>query len=78
METIFDFIDPFENFLLILSRQHINTADVKYFAAYRDYLQLRSEGYTYYASIEMVSERHGFAIGTLRTKFKVFSQRIKV
>ena len=77
METIFDFMEPFEKFLIILNRYGVSTADVKYFAAYREYLEMRSEGATYYASIETISERHGIAIGTMRTKIKTFSQRLE-
>lgn len=77
METIFDFMEPFENFLIILNRYGIGTADVKYFAAYREYLRQRATGATYYACVETVSERFGIVVGTLRTKIKLFSKRLE-
>lgn len=76
MDTIFDYIEPFEDFLTILNRLGVNASDVKYFASYREFLKLRQEGHTYYASLETISERHGIAIGTMRTKFKLFSKRL--
>ena len=75
METIFDFVEPFEKFLIILNRYGINISDVRYFAAYREYLALRSDGMTYYASLETISESCGLPVGTLRRVFKKFSQR---
>ena len=78
METIFDFIEPFGKFLTILNRYGITPGDVKYFEAYREFLKLRGEGHTYYASLETVSERHGLPIGTLRGKFKIFSTRLGI
>lgn len=77
MDTIFDFMDPFEDFLIILNRHGIKISDVRYFAAYREYLQMRSEGMTYYASLETVGERYCIPVGTLRRIFKRFSQRLK-
>lgn len=76
MDTMFDYIELFENFLTILNRLGVKTSDVKYFAAYREFLKLRQEGRTYYASLETISDRHGIAIGTMRTKFKLFSKRL--
>ena len=78
METVFDFIEPFENFLTIVNGYGITAADARYFQAYREYLRLRSEGMTYYASLETVSERYGVAVGTMRTKVRIFSSRLKV
>lgn len=77
MDTIFDFIEPFEKFLIILNHHGIKISDVRYFAAYREYLRMRLEGMTYYASLETVSERYGIPVGTLRRVFKRFSQRLK-
>lgn len=78
METVFNYIEPFEKFLTILNRHGISIADVKYFNAYREFLQLRGEGHTYYASLETVSEHCGIPVGTLRTKFKTFSGRLGI
>ena len=76
MDTIFDFMCTFEDFLTILNRHGIRMSDVRYFPAYRDYLRMRSEGMTYYAAVETASERHGMPVGTLRRIFRRFSQRI--
>ena len=77
MDTIFDFIEPFEKILIILNRHGIKISDVRYFAAYREYLLMRSGGMTYYASLETVGKRYGIPVGTLRRIFKRFSQRLK-
>ena len=77
MDTIFDFMDPFEDFLIILNRNGFNLNDVKYFPAYREYLRLRSEGDTYHGSIDTVCEQFGLKKGTMRNKIRDFSKRLK-
>ena len=77
METIFDYVEPFGKFLMILNRYGISTADVRFFSAYREDLQLREQNCTYYAALETVSERHGIPVGTLRTKVRLFSKRLE-
>ena len=76
MDSVFDYIEPFEKFLTILNRYGISTSDAKYFCAYREFVRMRADGHTYYASLETVSERYGLPVGTLRTKFKTFSRRL--
>ena len=77
METIFDYIEPFENILTILNRYGIHLSDIKYFPAYREFLRMQAEGKTYYASLEDIEEKYGWPIGTMRKKVKDFSQRLK-
>ena len=77
MDTIFDFMEPFEDFLIILNRHRVNISDVKYFPAYREHLRMLSEGKTYYASLEMIKEKYGWPVGTMRKKIETFSQRLK-
>ena len=77
MDTIFDFMDPFEDFLIILNRHDINISDVRYFPAYREYLRLRSEGGTYHGSIDTVCEQFSMKKGTMRNKIRDFSKRLK-
>lgn len=77
MDTIFDFMEPFEKFLIILNRHRVNISDVRYFAAYREYDRLRSEGGTYHGSIDTVCEQFGLKKGTMRKKIETFSQRLK-
>lgn len=76
MDTVFDFIGPFRDFLILLNRNGIETGDAMYFEAYRDFLGMRSEGHTYYASLETVAGRYGLPVGTLRRKFRKFGQRL--
>lgn len=76
MDTVFDFIGPFRDFLILLNRSGIETGDVRYFPAYQDFLDMRAEGHTYYASLETVAERYGMPVGTLRRKFRKFGSRL--
>lgn len=77
MDTIFDFVEPFENFFIILNQYNINPDDVKYFTAYREYLRMRDEGATYYACLDEIHDRFGWPVGTMRKKIEIFSQRLK-
>lgn len=78
MDTIFDFVEPFRDFLTILNRNGIRTADWRYFEAYGEFLRLRTETRrTYYDCIEEVAARYGIPVGTMRKKVKTFSSRLR-
>ena len=78
MDTVFDYIEPFEDFLTLLRNNKVSVNDVKYFAAYREYLHRRFvEKDLYYNCIEELSEKFGLKPGTFRTKIKLFSSRFK-
>lgn len=76
METVFDYIEPFEKFLIILNRYGISPSDVVYFQAYREFLEMRSRNDLYWVSLDTLAERYGLSIGTMRRKFKKFSERL--
>ena len=77
METIFDYIEPLEKILTILNHYDFNIDDVKYIPAYREFLRMRSEGMTYYASLDEIRDRFGWKVGTMRKKVEMFSKRLK-
>ena len=78
MDTIFDYIEPFENFLILLRRNKVSVGDVKYFQAYREYLQRRFvDKDLYYNCVDELSKKYGLKPGTLRTKIKLFSSEFK-
>lgn len=77
MDTIFDLLSPFEDFLTILNTHSVSVGDVKYFPAYREYLRMRSEGMTYYAALEDIRDRFGWPLSTMRKKIETFSKKLK-
>ena len=78
MDTIFDYIEPFEKFLMILNSNSIATDDFKYIPMYRQYLVLRYvEKRKYYDCIETLAAQFGYTNATVRRKIKKFSQRLK-
>ena len=78
MDTIFDYIELFEDFLTLLKSNKVAVGDVKYFPAYREYLQRRFvEKDLYYNCIEELSEKYGLKPGTFRTKVRLFSSKLK-
>lgn len=77
MDNIFDFIKPLEQILIILNRNGISVSDVKYFLPYTEFLQMRNDGFPYYDSLHTLAEKYGLKVGTMRTKFKLFSSRLK-
>lgn len=78
MDTIFDYIEFFEDFFALLKRNNVSVGDVKYFPAYREYLYRRFvEKDLYYNCVEELSEKYGLRPGTFRTKIRLFSSRLK-
>ena len=77
MDNIFDFIKPLEQILIILNRNGISVGDVKYILPYSEFLQMRNDRIPYYDCLQMLKEKYGLKIGTMRTKFKKFSSRLK-
>jgi hypothetical protein len=78
MDTIFDHIEPFEDFLTLLARNKVSVGDVKYFPAYREYLHRRFvDKDLYYNCVDELSEKYGLRPGTFRTKIRLFSEEFK-
>lgn len=78
MDTIFDYIEPFEKFLMILNAHSIATSDFRYIPMYRQYLVLRYvEKRKYYDCIDTLAAQYGYTSATVRRKVKKFSQRLK-
>jgi len=78
MDTIFDHIELFEAFLTALKHNKVSVGDVKYFQAYREYIQRRFvDNDLYYNCVDELSEKYGLKPGTFRTKIKLFSSRFK-
>ena len=78
MDTIFDYIEPFENFLILLRRNKVSVGDVKYFQAYREYHHRRFvDKDLYYNCVDELSKKYGLKPGTFRTKIKLFSSEFK-
>ena len=78
MDTIFDHIELFEDFLAVLGRNKVSIGDVRYFQAYREYLQRRYvEKDLYYNCVDELSEKYSLKPGTFRTKIRLFSSEFK-
>lgn len=78
MDTIFEYIELFEDFFAFLKRNNISVNDVKYFPAYREFVHRRLvEKDLYYNCVEELSEKYGLKPGTFRTKIKLFSSKLK-
>ena len=77
METIYQLIEPFGKFLMLLSRNGISTRDFKYIEPYREYLRMcEDQRFSYHGRIGMLSEKYGISEGTLRRKFALFSRKL--
>jgi hypothetical protein len=76
METIFEYIEPFEKFLIILNRNGISIHDVVYFQAYREFLEMRSRDVLYWVCLDTLAGKYSLSIGTMRRKFRKFSERL--
>lgn len=78
MDTIFDHIELFEAFLAALKRNKVSVGDVKYFPAYREYLQRRFvDKDLYYTCVDEIAKKYSLKPGTFRTKIKRFSSEFK-
>ena len=76
METIYELIEPFEKFLMLLAKNGISVNDYRFIEPYRDYLLMcEDRRFNYHGRIGMLSKKYGISEGTLRRKFALFSKR---
>lgn len=77
MDTIYDYIEPFEKFLMILKRCGVETGDAAYIPMYRDYLEMRHvEKRKYHDCVDELCLRYSLKRSTVRRKIKKLSSRL--
>ena len=77
MDTIFDHIELLEDFLAVLKRNKVSVGDVKYFQAYREYLQRRFvDKDLYYNCVDELSKKYG--LGEVKFWYEPFSDGYKM
>jgi hypothetical protein len=78
MDTVFDYIEPFEKFLIILKRCGIETGDAAYIPMYRDYLEMRfGQRRKYHDCVDELCGRYSLTRSTVRRKIKKLSKRLQ-